>query len=112
MTKDDLVYAGHMLDTARVVVSKLAGVDVETFDRDENLRLAVTPLIQIIGEASARVSNVFRDTHPEIPWREIVAMRHRIVHDYIHINYDVVWGVATHDVPALIAILERFVPEA
>lgn len=111
MKKDDFVYAGHMLDTARALVGKIAGIDRDTFDMVENLRLAVTHLIQIIGEASGRVSNEFRSLHQEIPWQEIVGMRHKIVHDYLHVNFDVVWGVATHDVPILIEKLARFVPD-
>jgi uncharacterized protein with HEPN domain len=67
MKKDDLVYAGHMLDTARAVVGKIHDLDRETFDRDDNLRLAVTHLIQVIGEAAGRVSNEFRDKHQSVP---------------------------------------------
>src|SRR3972149_9709614 len=100
MTKDDLVYVGPMLDTARAAVSRVQGLDRTAFDRDENLRLALVHLIQIIGEAAARVSDDFRSAHQEIPWRAIVGMRHRIVHDYIHVNFDIVWGVATGRLPA------------
>jgi len=105
--KDDLVYVAHMLDTARSVVAKTHGIDRAVFDADENLRLAVTHLIQIIGEAAARVSDDIRDAHQDIPWRMIVGMRQKIVHDYIHINYDIVWGVATSSVPTLITQLEQ-----
>jgi uncharacterized protein with HEPN domain len=111
MTKDDLVFVGHMLDTARIVVAKVEGIDRSAFDHDENLRLALVHLIQTIGEAAARVSNEFRDAHQEIPWRAIVGMRHKIVHDYLHVNFDIVWTVATSRLPALIAQLKRFVPD-
>jgi uncharacterized protein with HEPN domain len=53
MPKDDLVYVGHMLDTARKALGKIRGKDRSEYDRDENLRLAVTHLIQIIGEAAS-----------------------------------------------------------
>jgi uncharacterized protein with HEPN domain len=72
MKKDDLVYVGHMLDTARAVVGKIHNVDREAFDRDDNLRLAITHLIQVIGEAASRVSSEFRDKHQSVPWRAIV----------------------------------------
>jgi uncharacterized protein with HEPN domain len=110
MTKDDLIYVGHMLDTARSAVAKVHGVDRAEFDQDENLRLALAHLIQIIGEAAARVSSEFRNANGSIPWRAIVGMRQKIVHDYIHVNYDIVWGVATSDLPKLIAQLEPMVP--
>jgi uncharacterized protein with HEPN domain len=101
MKKDDLVYVGHMLDTARTAMSKVQGLDRAGFDADENLRLALAHLIQIIGEAAARVSDEFRSLHADVPWRSIVGMRHKIVHDYLYVDYDLVWEVATLDLPKL-----------
>jgi uncharacterized protein with HEPN domain len=110
MQKDDLVYAGHMLDTARKATSKIAGQAREEFDRDENLRLALAHLIQVLGEAARRVSPAFQQAHPEVPWKQIVGMRHKVVHDYLQVDFDIVWAVVTADLPPLIADLERFVP--
>jgi uncharacterized protein with HEPN domain len=101
MKKDDLVYVRHMLDVARSVMTKVSGIDRAEFDRDENVRLAVVHLIQTIGEAAARTSSEFRAAHREIPWRTIVGMRHRIVHDYLDVNFDLVWEVARNDLPPL-----------
>ena len=66
--------------------------------------------MQTIGEAAARVSGPTREAHPEIPWKQIVGIRHRIVHDYLHVDYDVLWEVATRDLPVLVAQLERIAP--
>ena len=110
MPKDDLIYVGHMLDTARLAVSKVEGVTRELFDADENLRLALTHLIQTIGEAARQVSAGFREAHPDIPWAKIVGMRHRVVHDYLHVDYDIVWGVVSVDFPGLIEGLAGVIP--
>ena len=59
-------------------------------DADENLRLALTHLVQIIGEAGRQVSREFSDRHPEIPWADIVGMRHKVVHDYLGVDEDIV----------------------
>jgi uncharacterized protein with HEPN domain len=56
MPKDDLVFVGHILDIARRAHEKVATIDRAEFDADENLRLAVTHLIQVIGEAASRIS--------------------------------------------------------
>ena len=72
------------------------------FDADENLRLALTYLIPIIGEAASRVSSSFRVAHPEVPWSEIIGMRQKIVHDYLGVDYDIVWEVVTADLPVLV----------
>jgi uncharacterized protein with HEPN domain len=55
----------------------VSAIDRTAFDGDENLRLALAHLVQIIGEAAARVSSGFRDAHSEIPWRLIVGMRQK-----------------------------------
>ena len=110
MPKDDRLYFGHMVDAARKVVEKTRGIDRDTFDRDENLRLAVVHLIQVVGEAARRVSAEGRAAHPEIPWRRITGMRHKIVHDYLDVDEDIVWEVATVDLPSLMVHLIRTVP--
>ena len=110
MQKDDTVYVGHMLDTARLIVGKVAGVSRAEFDGDENLRLALAHLIQTMGEAARRVSAEFQQAHPSVPWRKIIGMRHKVVHDYLHVDFDIVWDVATVNLPPLVAQLEAVVP--
>jgi uncharacterized protein with HEPN domain len=99
MQKDDLVYAGHMLDTARLATVKVHGKKRAEYDLDENLRMALAHLIRTLGEAARRISPEFQQSHPEIPWKQIVGMRHKVVHDYLHVDYDIVWAVATADLP-------------
>ena len=81
MPKDDLVYVGHMLDKAQEVLSLVHGKTRQDYDRDTVLRLALTHLIQVVGEAARRVSPSFRERHPQIPWDAIAGMRNKIVHD-------------------------------
>jgi uncharacterized protein with HEPN domain len=77
MSPRDLVYVGHMLDMARKAVSKTRGISRETYDADENLRLALIHLIQTIGEAARQVSSDFCRHHPDIRWADIIGMRHK-----------------------------------
>ena len=110
MPKDDLIYVGHMLDMARKAISKVEETTREQFDADEDLRLALTHLIQVIGEAARRVSEGFRDSHPEIPWQAIVGMRHKVVHDYLSVDEDIVWDTAKEELAPLVAQLARLLP--
>ena len=110
MHKDDLVYVGHMLDVARAIAAKVSGKSRSDFDDDENLRITIAHLIQTIGEAARCVSPTLQQAHPEIPWNKIVAMRHKVVHDYLEINFDIVWRVAINNLPPLVADLEKLVP--
>lgn len=110
MSPRDVVYVGHMLDTARKAVSKTQGLSRQAYDDDENLRLALTHLVQVIGEAARQVSREFSGAHPEVPWTDIVGMRHKVVHDYLGVDEDIVWQVVTDDLPRLVAALEPIVP--
>jgi uncharacterized protein with HEPN domain len=110
MPKGDLLYLGHMLDVSLQAVAKVEDKSRRDFDQDENLRLALTHLIQVIGEAARRVSPESRQRYPFIPWNDIIGMRHKVVHDYLDIDFDVVWAVATIDLPDLITLLKPIVP--
>jgi len=107
MLEDDELYLGHMLETARKATAKLQGITREIYDGDENLRLTLAHLVQILGEAARHVTPETQAAHPEIPWREIVGMRHKIVHDYMNLDEDVLWEVVTQDLRPLIAALEN-----
>jgi uncharacterized protein with HEPN domain len=96
-----------MLEMACKAIEKVERRRRQDFDADENFRLALACLIQIIGEAASRVSLAFREGHPEVPWSEIIGMRHKIVHDYLGVDYDVVWEVVTADLPVLTRTLAQ-----
>ena len=112
MPPDDTVYLGHMLDMARKAITNVESLDKDHFDTDEKLQLASAHLVQIIGEAAAHVSQEYRQSRPEIPWGQIIGMRNRIVHDYMGVDFDVVWEVVSHDLPHLVQILSDIVGPA
>ncbi len=108
---DDSIYLGHMLDMTRRAVRAIESKTRAQYDEDDILRLGLTHLVQVIGEAARKVSDEFRDEHTEIPWRKIVGMRHRIVHDYMRVDEDILWQVVTNDLRALLPQLEAILPE-
>jgi len=110
MQKDDLILLGHMLEMAEKALSKVQGKTKEDFDQDENLRLALAHLLQIIGDAANHVSKEFQQSHPEIPWTDIIGFRHRVVHDYLRIDQDVIWETTTQEMKPLIKSLKLLVP--
>jgi uncharacterized protein with HEPN domain len=110
MPKDNSVYIGQMLDMARKARELVAGKDRAAFDADEMLQLALTRIVQIIGEAARHVSDDYCAAHPEVPWLAIIGMRHKVVHDYMDVDEDIVWRTIEIDLPELIALLEAIVP--
>jgi uncharacterized protein with HEPN domain len=109
MWRDD-AYLLDMLLAARKVMKYAQGVDFERFDQDEILQDAIMRRIQIIGEAARKVSEEFKEGHPEIPWYEISGMRNRLVHEYFKVITEKVWEAVVKDIPDLIATLEPLVP--
>ena len=96
--ESDLAYLWDMLDAVRAISG---------FVRE---RGAVERHVEIIGEAAGRVSAAFREAHPEIPWRRIVAQRHVLAHEYGEIEHELIWKVATVHIPELIDALDGLVP--
>jgi uncharacterized protein with HEPN domain len=105
--------AGLLLDmliAARNAQQFIEGLDRDGFLESKLHQSAVIRAIEIIGEASSRVSENTRARHPEIPWRQVIAMRHKLIHGYEDVRLDVVWAVVRDDLPPLISALVNIVP--
>jgi uncharacterized protein with HEPN domain len=62
------------------------------FDSDELLQVWFVHHLQVIGEAASRLSENIREKHPELPWGQMIGMRHILVHGYFDVDLDVVWN--------------------
>jgi uncharacterized protein with HEPN domain len=98
-----------MLDHAREAVALLSDTNRESYRDQRVLQLALTRLVEIVGEAANRTSDATRQAHPDVPWPQIIGMRNRLIHGYDVIDYDLLWDTVTGDLPELIAVLERIV---
>ena len=92
--RDDSVPMRHMLDHAREVVVMVHDRTRPELDADRMFQLALTRLIEIIGEAAARVTPAGQAQYTDIPWPKIVSTRNRIIQGYDTVDYDVVWDIA------------------
>lgn len=106
----DVSYLWDMLEAARQVIDFTRGVSLDEYSGNPMLYLAVERGIQIIGEAANRVSPVFQEAHPEIPWRKIVAQRNVLVHEYGDIEHALLWDLVQNHLPRLLQQLEKLVP--
>jgi uncharacterized protein with HEPN domain len=107
MQRNDFVYVGHMLDTARAVVARLAGRSRAESNANEDFRLALPQLIRVFGEAARRVFPAFPADAGAVAVAEDHRHAHQVVHDYLHVDYDIVWTVATRDLPPLAGVSNR-----
>ena len=108
---DDMNRMRHMLDHAREAVSLIQGKQREDLNRERLLELSLTRLIEIVGEAAGQVSREGQTKYGSIPWREIIGMRHRLIHGYTQVDLDILWDTIEDDLPPLIEKLETALGE-
>lgn len=105
MQPEDEVRIRHLIDAARTAAHFVEGRERPDLDTNEMLRLALTKLVEIVGEAAKQVTPSGRAELPDVPWSAAARTRDRLVHHYFDINLDVLWQTATEDLPALLALL-------
>lgn len=110
--QDDTVYLRHILDAIVKIEEYLQGINYDSFMQNTLLQDGVIRQVEIIGEATKRVSSNLRSEYPSIPWKDIMGMRDKLIHDYFGVDIDAVWSTAKDDIPMLKAevekILEKF----
>jgi uncharacterized protein with HEPN domain len=104
--KGDRLYVGHILLAAKDIKTYVSGSDFDVFSRNTLLQDGIIRKLEIIGEASKRLTPEFRDALPDIPWKDVIGMRNKLVHDYFGVNLEAVWETATVEVPELRGALE------
>lgn len=97
----------HILTAARQAVTFLADVNLDAFQRDEKTQSAVLHQLLVLGEAVKRLSDGFRQKHPDIPWRKIAGLRDVLIHEYDTVDAEEVWRTVSFDLPDLVGSLER-----
>lgn len=110
--RDDRASLKDMLSHAREAVKLLGDASREELGRNRVMQLALTQLVEIVGEAANRVSVETQQANHEIPWPQIVGMRNRLIHGYDIIDFDLLRDTVTNDLPPLIEALQKIVDEA
>ena len=106
MPHDPLASVNHMLNHAREAQALVVGRSRADLDTDRTLAMLLTHLMEIFGEASARIPRDFRENHPGFDWQEAVDFRNVLIHQFDTISYDIIWEAVQDEMPALIRRLE------
>jgi uncharacterized protein with HEPN domain len=108
---DDLTRLKHIRDAVMITIDFIKGRNRDDLDNDQMLSLALVRLIEIIGEAANNISLSCQNNYPQIPWREMIGMRNRIVHAYFEVDLDVVWQVIIDDLPRLLRWINQAIQD-
>lgn len=107
MTRHDTdVILDQMRSHAIEAVNILEGKERNDLDQDRLINLALSRLLEIIGEAANRIPEAYQEEHEEIPWRQIISARNRLIHGYDNVDFDILWNIIKIDLPQLINKLD------
>jgi uncharacterized protein with HEPN domain len=101
MIKDNSVYLKHILDAISRINEYTKSVKYEDFIKSNLIQAGVIREIEIVGEASKRLAQEFKEKHSKIPWKQIAGMRDKLIHDYFGVDLDAVWETVQKDIPVL-----------
>lgn len=104
-------YLRHILDETTFLGRVAATTVLDSIESDEVLARAVVRSLEVIGEAASNIPEGYRSKHPEIPWRKIVGLRNRLIHEYFAVDFDILKGILVSEVLDLRAAVLRVLGE-
>jgi uncharacterized protein with HEPN domain len=104
--KDDFVYIEHIMLCINKIQDYTNDLDQINFSKNELIQDAVIRNIEIIGEATKKISSDLKTQYNEIPWKEMSGMRDKLIHDYFGVDVEVVWKTVQEDIPYLKSLIQ------
>lgn len=109
MNESDRTHVQDMVEYVGRVSRYVEGLDRGRLGEDTLVQDALARALTVVSSAAGRVSDSCRVAYPDIPWRELAALREIILHDDVEVDLDTLWSAATQDVPELMPALERMI---
>jgi uncharacterized protein with HEPN domain len=110
--KDPKIFLEHILESISEIERNINGMSEVKFSESITIQDAVVRRLEIIGEAVRNIPDSFRNNHPKTPWKKIAGLRDVLIHEYFGVDMELVWKIATKDIPKLkkqiINLLEKF----
>lgn len=111
MSKEPVEYLKHIADECSYLLSVNQTLSKDDFLDDETLKRAVVRSLEIIGEAIKKIPADFKVKWNTIQWKNMAGMRDRLIHDYIGVNYSIVWDVFKNKIPELYDQVQNLLDE-
>lgn len=98
---------GHILDAIAEIESYTANISFKDFVANSMMRFASIKQIEIIGEAANYITPSTKDLFSDVEWKQIIGMRHILIHEYFGVDANLVWQVIISDIPTLKDAINR-----
>ena len=108
---DELEFIGHIFDELKFVLKTTNHLNFDAFIEDELIKRAVIRALEIVGEATKNLDVNFRQKYNQVPWRLMAGMRDKLIHDYMGVDYSLVFITVKEDVPELYDLIELILKE-
>ena len=105
--RDDFLRLRDMVSVAEELLHFTEGKSYEDLTADRGLQYICIHCLEVLGEAASRMSSGFRESHPELPWLAMIAMRNRLIHGYFDIELSFVWQTISQETPLLLSRLRE-----
>ncbi len=109
--KDHLLYLRDILAAMIAVQAFVEEMDFETFIADDKTASAVIYKLESIGEAAKNVSEEIRQQYPQVPWRQLIGIRDKLIREYFAVDYSVVWKTVENRIPSLQPIIGQILKD-
>ncbi|MBI2860095.1 MAG: DUF86 domain-containing protein [Chloroflexi bacterium] len=107
MRRDFRDFLQDVLDSINDIESFTDGMGSKAFKRDRKTILAVIRCIEVMGEAANKVPMFIKQEHPEVPWKALVEMRNRMIHEYFGVDTEILWQTVKEDIPPLKPLIRQ-----
>jgi uncharacterized protein with HEPN domain len=111
MSKDPKEFLKHIQDECSYLIAVSHNLEFNVFLEDETLKRAIVRSLEIIGEATKKIPADFKVKWSNIQWKNMAGMRDRLIHDYIGVNYNIVWDVVTNKTPSISVQINQILKE-
>ncbi len=108
---DELEFIDHIFEELKFVLKTTNSLTFDAFIKDEVIKRAVVRALEVVGEATKNLSHDFRQKYNQVPWKFMAGMRDKLIHDYMGVDYNLVFKTSKEDVPELYGFIELILKE-
>ena len=111
MKKDNLVFVQHIRDSINKIILYTGNISQMEFNSNSLIQDGVIRQIEIIGKASKNISEDFENKYKLIPWKQMIGMRNKMIHDYFGVRLNIVWDTLNNEIPFLKSEINKILLE-